>query len=115
MEKFLVVCDGMDGHVGSATASKIAVDSILLFLNQQKSDDIFAGVIERSLVCEYVNSRRATKKAGTHWDGDNSLYGDVTHLLSNEPAPPLTQNRSLYVRSCSLSLLFSISLQLFFL
>lgn len=37
--ELFVVCDGMGGHVGGATASRIAVDSIIAFLSQQEWPD----------------------------------------------------------------------------
>ena len=37
--ELFVVCDGMGGHVGGATASQIAVDSIISYLSQQTWPD----------------------------------------------------------------------------
>lgn len=37
--ELFVVCDGMGGHVGGATASRIAVDSIIAFLSQKEWPD----------------------------------------------------------------------------
>lgn len=82
-----VVCDGMGGHVGGATASKIAVNSICSYLKQQKYDDPRKAIAD---AIEFANIQiLATAEENTELKG----MGTTACVL-------LVQNDNVWIAHC---------------
>lgn len=105
---FHIVCDGMGGHVAGATASKLATESFLNFVNESKSQNIpelLKAAIENAneIVVEAANKKPELKGMGSTLVvtaiKDNKLYyahvGDSRiYLLRGNSLTQLTEDHS---------------------